>query len=285
MKELRVHLLNVGHGCNIIIQFPDDTFGVVDCYLANKTINYLAKLAVTELQFICVTHPHADHSLGIPNLMREYSGRIRQLWHCGFPHPSRTDGLILKLAELDQKIVCIYQRAGVQIHYGGVSLTAFSPSQRLYHQFMTYQTDINDASIVLKLTYERSETILGSDALARSWGEIMADFPAPGELNCQTLVVPHHGSDNGIPFGLLRQVKPRQALISAAAEKIHGRQFPDTTTVAMLKRIGCTIHNTADVDAKGKSLGSIIVRMNGTNRPIIERCGDAVGEHPNPPND
>ena len=88
-KELRVHLLNVGHGCNIIIQFPDDTFGVVDCYLANKTINYLAKLSVTELQFICATlsrrrallfaHPHADHSLGIPNLMQEYSGRIRQL--------------------------------------------------------------------------------------------------------------------------------------------------------------------------------------------------------------
>jgi len=61
-KELRVHLLNVGHGCNIIIQFPDDTFGVVDCYLASKTINYLAKLGATELQFICATHPHADHS-------------------------------------------------------------------------------------------------------------------------------------------------------------------------------------------------------------------------------
>ena len=142
-KELRVYLLNVGHGCNIIIQFPDDTFGIVDCYLANKTINYLAKLSVTELQFICATlsrrrallfaHPHADHSLGIPNLMREYNGRIRQLWHCGFPHPSLTDALILKQSELDQNIVCIYQRTGTQIHHGGVSLTVLSPSQRLYH--------------------------------------------------------------------------------------------------------------------------------------------------------
>ena len=164
-------------------------------------------------------------------------------------------------------------------------MTVLSPSQRLYNQFMTYQTDINDASIVLKLTYERSEMILGSDALARSWGEIMADFPVPGELNCQILVVPHHGSDNGIPFGLLRQMKPRHALISAAAEKIHGRQFPDKTTVEMLKRIGSTIYNTADVDAEGKHLGSIVVRMNGTNRPFIERLGDAVDEHPNPPND
>jgi beta-lactamase superfamily II metal-dependent hydrolase len=281
-KELRVHLLNVGHGCNIIIQFPDDTFGVVDCYLAEKTINYLAKLSAAELQFICATHPHADHSLGIPNLMREYSGRIRQLWHCGFPHPSRTDALILKLAELDQNIVCIYQRAGTQINIGGVSLTVLSPSQRLYNQFLNYQTDINDASIVLKLTYNRSEMILGSDALARSWGEIMADFPAKGGLNCQTLVVPHHGSDNGIPFGLLRQMKPRHALISASAQTIHGIQFPDKTTVQMLTRIGCTIYNTADVDAEGKPKGSIVVRMNGTNRPFIERLGDAVDEHPNP---
>ena len=29
------------------IRFPNDTFGVVDCYLANKTINYLAKLTAT----------------------------------------------------------------------------------------------------------------------------------------------------------------------------------------------------------------------------------------------
>jgi len=226
--------------------------------------------------------------------MREYSGRIRQLWHCGFPHPSRTDALILKLAELDRNIVftsftnafglwCIYQRAGTQINIGGVSLTVLSPSQRLYHQFMNYQTDINNASIVLKLTYERSEMILGSDALARSWGEIMADFPAKGELNCQTLIIPHHGSDNGIPFGLLRQMKPRHALISASAKTINGRQFPDKTTIQLLTRIGCTIHNTADVDADGKEKGSIVVRMNGTNRPFIERLGDAVNEHPNPP--
>lgn len=280
---MRVHLLNVGHGCNIIIQFPDETFGVVDCYMANKTINYLAKLAATELQFICATHPHADHSPGIPNLMQEYSGRSRQLWHCGFPHPSHTDALILKLAELDRNLLCIYQRAGTQIHHSGVSLTVFSPSQRLYNQFMNYQTDINDASIVLKLIYERSEMILGSDALARSWGEIMADFPVPGELNCQTLVVPHHGSDNGIPFGLLHRMKPQHALISASAQKIHLRQFPDKTTVQMLKRIGCTIHNTADVDSEGKPLGSIVVRMNGTNRPFIERLGDTVDEHPSPP--
>jgi beta-lactamase superfamily II metal-dependent hydrolase len=77
----------------------------------------------------------------------------------------------LKLAELDRNIVCIYQRAGTQMHHGGVSLTVLSPSQRLYNQFMNYQTDINDASIVLKLTYRHAKMILGSDALARSWGK------------------------------------------------------------------------------------------------------------------
>jgi hypothetical protein len=51
----------------------------------------------------------------------------------------------------------------------------------------------------------------------------------------------------------------------------------------MLNRINSVIHNTADVDAEGNPKGSIVVRLNGTNRPVIERLGDGVDAHPNPP--
>ncbi len=71
-EDLLIHILNVGHGDNIIIEFPaDDTgnriYGVVDCFLYDKTRLYLDKLTGNfsnyPLEFVCATHPHSDHIL------------------------------------------------------------------------------------------------------------------------------------------------------------------------------------------------------------------------------
>lgn len=79
-EDLVIHVLNVGFGDAIIVELPADaagkrSFGVVDCYNGTKTINYLDALVPTAgdrapLKFICATHPHSDHILGIPKLMK-----------------------------------------------------------------------------------------------------------------------------------------------------------------------------------------------------------------------
>ena len=48
-EDLVIHVLNVGFGDNIIIEFPVDnngrrSFGVVDCYKGKKTKDYLDAL-------------------------------------------------------------------------------------------------------------------------------------------------------------------------------------------------------------------------------------------------
>jgi len=280
--SLKVHILNVGHGDNIIVEFPNGNFGVVDCYLAEKTLNYLDKLKAKELQFVCATHPHIDHTLGIPTLLREYRGRIRQFWHCGFPHLLHTDIEILELLEEDSHIIRTYQRTGSGQNQGDVRIVFLAPTQRLYNDFISYGIDINNASIVIKLTYHKSEIILGADALDRSWGEIARDFPTPGQLNCQVIKVPHHGSDNGIPFGLLRRIKPSHAIFTTSAKQARGGLFPNQAMLQLFRKIGSKLHNTADRKANGKPLGSVVVCLNGSNRPRIERLGDEINKHPNP---
>ena len=48
-KDLVIHVLNVGFGDNILIEFPADksgkrSYGIVDCYSSKKTKSYLDKL-------------------------------------------------------------------------------------------------------------------------------------------------------------------------------------------------------------------------------------------------
>ncbi|MCH8292142.1 hypothetical protein IH992_13690 [Candidatus Poribacteria bacterium] len=65
---LYIHILNVGDGDAIIIEFPryrDESirrFGIVDCGPSHKASGYLKKLLPSHpgdfwIQFLCVTHP------------------------------------------------------------------------------------------------------------------------------------------------------------------------------------------------------------------------------------
>ena len=82
-ESLRVHVLNVGDGDAIVIEFPEVNgsrrYGVVDCYSSSKTIDYLGKLGVTDLEFVCATHPHYDHIRGMPKLLDQYKGTYPRL--------------------------------------------------------------------------------------------------------------------------------------------------------------------------------------------------------------
>ena len=85
---ITIHVLGAGKGESIIIHLPDDKWGVVDCYArsladseSNPTMHFLRKQGVGELEFLCLTHPHADHYRGMSQLLEEFP--IRFFWQFG----------------------------------------------------------------------------------------------------------------------------------------------------------------------------------------------------------
>ncbi len=204
------------------------------------------------IALIVATHPHLDHVRGLPQVLHQFGKRVAELWDPGYFHtlPEYHD----MMREVEQLPDLQYSQptSGFRRFIGNVAVTTLSPSVLLRNRFDTYGTEINDASISLRLEFPATRVIqrnadrsyvkkpstnalvLGADAQTLSWSYVMTDFPylpasntaaakaiggATGTdlLRAQVLKVSHHGSKHGVNLELVERVQPMFTLVSSVA--------------------------------------------------------------------
>jgi competence protein ComEC len=117
-------------------------------------------------------------------------------------------------------------------------------------------TDINNNSLVIKISYGRRSFIFAGDAELEEQRELLR---AEADLKADILKVPHHGSRSMLPE-LFEQVQPEAAVISVGAHNTFGH--PAQSTLDMLCQAGTRVYRT-DLD------GAVIIRTDGNNLEII----------------
>ncbi len=305
---LRIHVLNVGDGDNIIIEFPEVNgerkYGIVDCYDYTKTIDYLQKLHVKNLKFVCATHPHFDHICGIPKLLEKFNGKIEEFWDSGFRHTSVTHEKIIDSITADSDIEYHRASSGLEKIINGVKVSFLAPSMYLRNRYETYGVNINNASIVLKIEYKDPGVknpvvmILAGDAQFHSWSKIIEEYPNykktenPDQhikiedtfnpLKCVVLKVSHHGSKHGTSLEYIETLDPNIGIISCSDISSHG--FPHKIAMLSLQEKVEKILFT-DYDGNGYSRsGSIVVETKGSTRPKIYQFRETDDQMATPPN-
>ncbi len=84
-RLLGVHVLGPGFGETIIIELPNGEFGVVDSFAARFTgppaLEYLRvnHPTLTKLKFVALTHPHADHCMGMSHYFDKFA--VEEFWY------------------------------------------------------------------------------------------------------------------------------------------------------------------------------------------------------------
>jgi len=307
-NELVVHVLNVGDGDDIIIDFPgapgQRRYAVVDCYNGVKTVKYLNDSDVKGmLEFVCATHPHDDHINGMSELLTSYRGRVHEFWDSGFRHTIPAYEDMIAALEADPDLRYFRVTSGMERRINGVKVSVLAPSMYLRNRFDTYGIDINNASVVLMLEYNRFKMVLGGDAQFTSWSKILEEYPdfkktvdpsarvqikeAFNPLNCNVLKVSHHCSNNGTAFECINMLDPEYAIVSCSGASTH--DFPHPIARMCLEKIvgEDKAHDRVmftDYEGLGYTRkGSIVVSTSGTGSPTFRFLGDRPGDFPAPP--
>jgi hypothetical protein len=221
------------------------------------------------IALVVATHPHADHITGLAELIDEFGeSRIAEFWDPGYWHT--IDAYHEMMAALARRARIVYAQptSGFRRWIGTAAITVLSPSVQLRNRFDTYGTEINDASISLRIEapairVTRDETgqrlvrqrssrlVLGADAQTLSWSYVLSDFPylslpvteqgrlldvgsGVDTLAADVLKVSHHGSKHGVNLELVERMAPGLTLVSSVPEK--GKYgFPHTVAQELIR--------------------------------------------------
>jgi competence protein ComEC len=111
--------------------------------------------------------------------------------------------------------------------------------------------DLNDSSVVIKLTFGENSFMLMGDAEAVSEKEILANGV---DIKADLLKVGHHGSSSSTTQEFLNAVNPKYAVISVA--KGNHYEHPHKPTMDKLKTKGVKVYRTDE-------LGTIVATSDG----------------------
>lgn len=242
VTALTVTVLDVGQGDAVLVEAPGTAHaggaatasarllvdGGPDPDLA---LDHLRARGVRQLDVVAISHPHADHTDGLPAVL---AGLPVAALLVGpgppVPHTDTAPSAPATVAVARQRGVAVTQvAAGMTFPLGAATVEVLSPPAdgSLSH-------DVNEGSLVLRVSDQHGRVLLTGDA------ELLAQerlLRRPERVRAEVLKVPHHGGATNAP-GFLAAVGARTALVSVGADNDYGHPHPDVlaalagTTVA-----------------------------------------------------
>ncbi|MFS0577285.1 MBL fold metallo-hydrolase [Sporosarcina sp. 179-K 3D1 HS] len=230
-KELKVHFIDVGQGDAILIQAPGGKNMLVDGgpkSAGDKVVQFLKSKGVKRLDYVVATHPDADHIGGLIAVLNAFP--VTNFIDSGQVHTTQTYYEMLQL--IDKKDI----KFTVPKELDKLTL---DPQMiiRVLHADENAQ-DNNDASIVLKVTYNKVSFLLMADASTEIEDEIRARY----DVTATVLKNGHHGSNTSSSAAFISNVKPSVAILSYGKNNSYGH--PDLAVESRLNKVGAKTYKT-----------------------------------------
>lgn len=252
--SLSVHFIDVGQGdCiyinqgeyNMLIDAGNNEDG-------EKLVSYLKNLNVNGFDYVIGTHPHEDHIGGMDDIINNF-----EIDNYYMPDKlSTTKTFEDVLDALDNK---------------GLSYTVPNIDDEFKLGDATFKViysgddtnDINDSSIVLKMTYGDNTFLFTGDATSN-----VEEIILNKDIKSDVLKVAHHGSSYSSTTEFLDKVDPKYAIISVG--KNNSYNHPASITLQKLSNRDIKVYRT-DLD------GTIIFTSDGTNLSVQTKKTDTNG--------
>ena len=229
-KTLTVHFLDIGQGDSIFIELPNNETMLIDAgedYYGQGIIDYIEGTGHTRIDYLIGTHPHSDHIGSMGYIVRNFE--IGDIYMPKISANTKMYESLLKSIK-SRKLKIKNGKAGVNI------LQEENLSADIIAPVKLDEENLNNCSIVMKLTYGNTSFLFTGDAEKEELAAIKADMRA------DVLKVGHHGSRTSTTQELLQKIRPRYAVISCGKNNDYGH--PHKEVLQYLKKAGCTVYRT-----------------------------------------
>lgn len=236
--EFKIHFIDVGQADSILIE-SNNEFMLVDAGNngdGDLVVNYLKEEGVSELKYVIGTHAHEDHIGGMDNVIREFD--INRFFMPNVMTTTRTFETVLDEL-LNKHIKFETPNINDEFNLGDTKIEIIHVSES--------ESNINNTSIVTKVTYKDTSYLLMGDAEEEVEHEI-------NNIQADVLKLGHHGSRSSTNEEFLKMVNPQIAIICAGQNNKYGH--PHKETLDKLKNINT--YSTMDN-------GTIVLTSDGQN--------------------
>ncbi|WP_340103958.1 DNA internalization-related competence protein ComEC/Rec2 [Rhodohalobacter sp. 8-1] len=241
-NKLTLTMLDVGQGDAIHIETPSGKHILVDAgrwspggNSGERTIiPYLEYKQVDKLDAVMLSHPHADHIGGMPDLIKSIP--IRTIYQSDYEYDSR----------LYERYMSLADSANIRVHYaesGGI--IDVDPAVRLFILGPDAATaksgNVNNSSLSFRLDYGETSFLFTGDAEAaqeRTLAKRYGNF-----LDIDFLKTGHHGSKTSSSPRFLNYATPEITATSVAFQNRFGH--PNREAVTYLAGTGAKNYFTS----------------------------------------
>lgn len=254
-KDVIIKFIDVGQADSCLIVTPNDDIILIDAgedAEAFSILDVLKEYSFEDIDLMVLTHPHADHIGGAATIMETYNVEEVLMPNC--INTSETFENVLDVIE-QENIDLKTAYTGQLYNIDGVNIQIIGTD--------SVPDDINNSSIVLKITYGTVDMLMMGDA------EIEAEeiiLQSNFDLSSEILKLGHHGSDTSTSQELLDMVSPTMGIISVSNDNSYGH--PADSTLKRLFENGIQYYRTDEV-------GTITLEIDGTNI-VYSVEGDSV---------
>ena len=233
--EFELHMIDVGQGLSIFLRAPDGECALIDAGDRDdgeRVSDYLREEGVEELDLLIATHAHADHIGGMAQVAKDFPAeKIIMTYLPADMQPTTKSytNLLQAIADRGEKITPA--SPGSRYPLGDALLTVLGP--------VTEYEDLNNTSVVSRVTYGETAFIVPGDAETDSEADILR---SGRELRADVLIAGHHGSSTSSSLDFLREVRPKYLGISCGLDNSYGH--PHRETLEKIAELGLTALRT-----------------------------------------
>lgn len=230
-----VDFIDVGQGDSTLV-CSDGKYMLIDTGDRdgeNTLINHLKERGVKKLDYLVLTHPHADHIGEAAEIVEGFKiGKIimPRVPDDLTPTSSVYEDLLDAAANKGLKIRAARNES---FELGEISVQTYAAEGEY--------SNLNDYSVVLRLTHGENSFLITGDCEKQEESELLE---RGCDVSADVLKVGHHGSDTSSTSQWLKEVGAQYAVISCGADNKYGH--PDEETYSRICKYVKNVYVTAE---------------------------------------